>query len=139
MIQEECEARFTLAHNAPIMKHSLAGKLRYLEDEDAAVAIVDGTYEIPLELDKATKFIFQEVREIGRKTKCGEGHEITITTEDFQRFWKRVSVWTTSSLSSILYGHYKAAVNSHPVNKISANGRYIGQPKQLTYWCQNTV
>ena len=48
------------AHNAPIMKHSLAGKLRYLEDEDVARAIVDGTYEIPPELDEATKFILQE-------------------------------------------------------------------------------
>ena len=43
VVQEECEARFTLAHNAPIMKISLAGKLRYLEDEDVARAIVDGT------------------------------------------------------------------------------------------------
>ena len=50
MVQEDCEARFTLAHNTPIMKHSLAGKLRYLEDEDVARAVVDGTYEIPPEL-----------------------------------------------------------------------------------------
>ena len=71
VVQEECEARFTLAHNAPIMKHSLAGKLRYLEDEDVARAIVDGTYEIPPELDKATKFILQEIGEVGRKTKFG--------------------------------------------------------------------
>ena len=27
------------------MKHLLAGKLRYLEDEDVAKAIVDGTYD----------------------------------------------------------------------------------------------
>ena len=40
IVQEECEARVTLAHNAPTMKHSLAGKLRYLEDKDAVRAIV---------------------------------------------------------------------------------------------------
>ena len=67
VVQEECEARFTLAHNAPIMTHSLAGKLRYLEDEDAARVIVDGTYGIPPKLDKPTKFILQEIGEMGRK------------------------------------------------------------------------
>ena len=61
VVQEECETRFTFAHNAPTMKHSLAWKLRYLEDEDIARAIVDGTYEIPPELDKATKYILQEI------------------------------------------------------------------------------
>ena len=67
--QEECDLRFTLAHNAPIMKHSLAGKLRYLEDKDVARAIVDGTYEIPPELDKTTKFILQEIGEKGEKNQ----------------------------------------------------------------------
>ena len=66
-----------------------------------ARAIVDGTYEIPPELDEATKFILQEIGDMGRKTKCGDGHEITIITEDFQMFWKRVSEWTTSSPSSV--------------------------------------
>ena len=120
VVQEECETRFTLAHNDPILKHSLAGKLRYLEDEDVARAIVDGTYEISPELDKATKYILQEIGNMGRKTRCGDGHEITITTEDFQTFWKRVSEWTTSSASSMHYGHYKAAVKIEILPKINA-------------------
>ena len=86
VVQEECKSRFTLAHNAPIMKHLLAGKVRYLEDEDIAKAIVDGTYEIPPELDKATKYILQEIGDMGRETRRGEGHEINFTTEDFQTF-----------------------------------------------------
>ena len=99
MVQEEFETRFTLAHNAFIMKHSLAGKLRYLEDEDIARAIVDGTYEIPSKLEEATKYILQEIGKMGKATRNGEEHEIIITTEDFQTFWKRVSEWTTSSPS----------------------------------------
>ena len=91
VVQEEHEARFTLAHNAPITKHSLAEKLRYLEDEDVARVIVDETYEIPPKLDEATEFILQEIGDMGGKTKCGDGHEIIITTGDFQTFWKRVS------------------------------------------------
>ena len=33
VVQEECEVRFNLAHKAPIMKHTLANELGYLEDE----------------------------------------------------------------------------------------------------------
>ena len=58
------------------MKHLLAGKLRYLEDEDIAKAIVDGTYDIPPELDEATKYILREIGNMGRKIRKGEGHEI---------------------------------------------------------------
>ena len=71
VVQEECRSRFTLAHNAPIMKHLLAGKLRYLEDEDVAKAIVDGTYDIPPELDEATKYILQEIGDMGKRTRKG--------------------------------------------------------------------
>ena len=73
------------------MKHLLAGKLRYLEDESIAKAIVDGTCEIPPELDEATKYILREIREIGRVIRKGEGHEITFTTEGFQKFWRKVN------------------------------------------------
>ena len=102
------------------MKHSLAGKIRYLEDGDVARAIVDGTYEIPPELDESTKFTLQEIGEMGRKTKWGKGHEIITTTKDFQMFWKRISEWTASLALSIHYGHYKAAVKSKILSKINA-------------------
>ena len=82
--------------------------------------IVDETYEIPPELDEATKFILQEIGEMGKKTKLCDGHEIIIATEDFQTFWKRVSEWTTSSPSPIHYGHYKAVVKSEILSKNTA-------------------
>ena len=91
-----------------------------MEDEDIARAIVDGTYETPPELDKTTKYILQEIGNMGRKTRSGDGHEIPITTEDFQTFWKRVSEWTTSLPLSIHYGHYKAATKSEILPKINA-------------------
>ena len=49
-----------------------------------------------------------------------EGAEIVITPEDFKGFWKRVSEWTTSSPSSIHYGHYKASVKHEASAKIHA-------------------
>ena len=69
VVQEECETRFAPAHNAPIMKHSLAGKLRYLEDKNIAKAIVDRIYEIPPHLDEATKYILQEIGKMGKNNQ----------------------------------------------------------------------
>ena len=34
------------------------------------------TYEIPPELDEATKYILQEIGKMGREIRNGEGHEI---------------------------------------------------------------
>ena len=54
-IQKQCEYRFTMAHRVPIMKHALGVKLRYLSDEEVARSIIEGTYDIPTDLDNATK------------------------------------------------------------------------------------
>ena len=108
-IQEECEVRFTLAHSAPIMSNLLGEKLRYLSDEDIARQIITGTYEIPVELDPATRMILEEIGRMGVKIVNEEGAEIVITPEDFKLFWRRVNEFTSSSMSGIHYGHYKAA------------------------------
>jgi hypothetical protein len=56
-IQCECEIRFLLAHSAPIMNTLLGERLRYLSDNTIARAITLGTYDIPTNLDPATKLI----------------------------------------------------------------------------------
>ena len=108
-IQSECEARFTLAHSAPIMNNLLGHRLRYLADEEIAYEIITGTYEIPEELDTATKLILEEIGKMGVRMLNGEGKELIITPEDFKLFWKRVNEFTSSSMSGIHYGHHKAA------------------------------
>ena len=57
---------------------------------------------------------------MGREIRNEEEHEIVVTSEDFRIFWKRVSEWTTSSPSSIHYGHYKASVENILSSKIHA-------------------
>ncbi len=108
-IQKECKVRFTLAHSAPIMSHLLGERLRYLSDEEIARQIITGTYNIPDELDDATKIILAEIGRMGLKIINVEGTEIEITPEDFKLFWRRVYKFTFSSMSGIHYGHYKAA------------------------------
>ena len=71
-------------------------------------------------MDEATKYILQEIGNMGKKSRMREGQDIIITADDFRTFWKRVSEWTTSLPSSIHYDHYKVAVKSQHVSKINA-------------------
>ncbi len=54
-IQRESKIHFSLAHIAPIMTTLLGERLRYLSDEALARSIIMGTYEIPSDMDPATK------------------------------------------------------------------------------------
>ncbi len=109
-IQRECEVRFLLAHSAPIMKTLLGERLRYLSNEALARSIILGTYDIPSNMDPATKLILEEIGKLGVKIVNKEGHDIIITPEDFKCFWQKVNKFTSSSMSGVHYGHYKAAI-----------------------------
>ena len=86
VVQEGCEVRFSLAHRAPIMKHTLAKKLRYLEDEKIAKATTEETYEVPTDLDEPIKYVFEEIGKMGMNIINEEREEIVITPDDFKRF-----------------------------------------------------
>ncbi len=92
------------------MKTHLGERLRYLSDETLARSIITGTYVFPAEMDPATKLILEEIGKLGMKLVNGEGNKIIITPEDFKCFWKKVNKFTSSSMSGVHYGHYKAAI-----------------------------
>ncbi len=95
-IQQECKIQLSLAHSAPIMTTLLRERLRYLSDEALARAIIIGTYEIPSDMDPATKLILEEIRQFGIKLINGKGTKIIITPEDFQQFWTKVREFMSS-------------------------------------------
>jgi len=86
------------------MNSLLGEKLRYLSDEALAKAIITGTCENPNDLDPAIAMILKEIGKLGMKIVNGE------TPEDFKQFWTKVNEFTSSSLSGVHYGHYKAAI-----------------------------
>ena len=69
-----------------------------------------GTFKIPYDMDPATRLILKEIGRLGIKLVNGEGNEIIITPEDFKHFWRKVTEFTSSSMSGVHYGHYKAAI-----------------------------
>ncbi len=75
-----------LAHSAPIMKTLLGKRLRYLSNEALARSIILGTYNIPFDMDPATKSILEEIGKLGVKIVNREGHDIIIMPEDFKQF-----------------------------------------------------
>ncbi len=48
-----------------------------------ARSIIAGTYDIPSDMDPATKLILKEIGKLGMKIVNGKGSEIIITPEDF--------------------------------------------------------
>ena len=112
---EENEYRFQLAADAPISKTRLLEQLGYLADTEVAQQIIEGTFEIPDEIDDATALVLEEIGRIGVQMTNGE-ITLTITPEEFQYFWKRIKEGTASSYSGIHYGHYKAAAHSDKIS-----------------------
>jgi hypothetical protein len=102
------------------MKTLLGERLRYLANEALARSIILGTYNIPSDMDPATKLILEEIGKLGVKIVNGEGHGIIITPEDFKRFWQKVSKFTSSSMSRVHYGHYKAAIQDETSSEVLA-------------------
>ena len=68
------------------MKHALGKKLRYLEDDETVKAITEGTYDILTDLDEPTKYILEEIGNMGMNIRHEECAEIIITPEDFKGF-----------------------------------------------------
>ncbi len=105
-----------MAHSAPIMTSLLGERLRYLMDESLAKSIIMGTYEIPSDLDPATKLILEEISRLGMKIVNGEESKIVITPEDFKCFWQKVNKFTSLSKSGVNYGYYKMAIQDNIIS-----------------------
>ncbi len=79
-----------------------------------------GTYDIPSDLDLATKLILEEIGKLGVKIVNGEGNKIIITPDNFKQFWGKVNKFTPSSMSGVHYGHYNVATQDETSSEVLA-------------------
>ncbi len=114
-IQRKCKVLFSLAHSAPVMKTLLGERLPYLSDESLARSIIMGTYVIPSDM-----VILEEIGKLGVKIVNGKGNKIIITPDEFEHFWSKVNKFTSSSMSGVHYGHYKAAIHNKMSTEVLA-------------------
>jgi len=64
--------------------------------------------------------ILKEIGKLGMKIVNGDNNALIITPADFKQFWKKVNKFTSSSMSGVHYGHYKAAIQDpHNTNVLA--------------------
>ncbi len=94
MEQYPPKKRFYLAEEAPMCSGPLRGSFGYNAVSPIAKMILDGTFEYPPDLDKATKEILQEcarIRLLVPKDSVGTG----VTKEDWHNHWGRTKEETS--------------------------------------------
>jgi hypothetical protein len=114
-----CSARFRLTEDTPPMTEPLRSELGYLGITAAARQILAGTYVPPPGVDTITR---QFLSALKASAPLDPANRISceITRQDFQQHWRRAKERTSSSLSGLHYGHYKAAATSNYLSEIHA-------------------
>jgi hypothetical protein len=102
---------FHLTYSAPCYRGQLFDNLGSMGDTECLQQILEGAYDYPSNTDIWTKKILQEAQHTFSRMS-GEEIAITISTADFQQYWRRVDERTSSSFSDVTFSHYKA-VASH--------------------------
>jgi len=110
-IQTVTEKRFDLSMSAPITMSSLRNRLGFLSDTDFANSLLAGEVHIPGDVDDVTTIVLEEIIRLFGLLR--EGHTVVdLTADHFRYFWRRFKEKTSSSISGVHAGHYKAATYS---------------------------
>ena len=115
-IQQVTEKRFLLAHSANVTGTSLVEKLGYLSDTEFAEEFLSGNTPVPDDVDDTTTMVLNEIARLGLEMRTSKGTEFVITAAQFKWYWRQVKERTSSSVSGVHFGHYKAAIQSDKVS-----------------------
>jgi len=118
-IMQNNEKCFSLTENSPPMIEPLQSKLGFLADTDAARCILNGTYVCPPGVGECTKEFLQSLKVLEPR-ELEDLIPMTVSKEDYQRHWRRSREKTSSSMSGLHFGHWKAAAESDLLSEIHA-------------------
>ena len=118
-IMENNENRFRLTENTPPMNEPLLSNLGFLSDTDAAKRILNGTYICPEGVDAYTKNFIASLQ-ITAPIDPADFIPNTVSLQDYQVHWKWSKECTSSSISGLHFGHWKAAAESNFLSKLHA-------------------
>jgi hypothetical protein len=119
-IQKVTEKRFELANNAPAQASSLQEKVGFCASTTFAKELLQGKAPIPLDVDKTTTELITEMQRLWTRLEPLHGHS-EITPRIYQHYWGGVNENTSSALSKIHFGHWKAWRNSKELTKLACS------------------
>lgn len=108
VVREMTQDRFTMADSSPLCNGSLGEQLGYLADTDTARSILEGTFVPSGNLTDSTVLVLEEISNITAGIMRGQV-KLTLTAEEFSRYWRTVKEATSSSWSKIHFSHYRVA------------------------------
>ena len=103
--------QFYLAEQSTICKGSLRGDFGYTALSPTATKVLKGTYEYPEGFDSATQKILEECAQI-RQTVPKRSVSTIIRRQEWEKRCKQSKEDTSSSMSGLHFGHYKAGAQS---------------------------
>ena len=110
-IQEASRERFTLACEAPIQRSSIKNKAGTCAETDYARQLLTKEVDIPQDTDEATNHLLEEMADLWERM-CDKHIRPAITERDYKGHWRRMKESTSSALSRIHMGHWKASYNA---------------------------
>jgi len=117
MIMANNAARFRLTEDTPPMTEPLLSDLGYLADTEAAAQILDGTYVSPPGTDTFTRD-FLEALQRSPMSAGDNTIDTSFTRDDFRDYWKKSKERTSSSISTLHFGHYKAVYRNDTLSEM---------------------
>ena len=105
--------RYTRCHSSPFYEEPLLSALGVLADTEAAEQILQGTFEIPPELDPHTKAIIGLLQR-PPPTKCLDITAFHLTADKIAKAWKRRRPNTQGEPAGLSFPHHIVGVY-HPI------------------------
>lgn len=113
------QSRYHLAEEAPICQGNLRRKFGYNSESIAARQVLNGTYEFEDDFHEATRRICEAVADF-REIVPEDSVDHIITREIWQKKWKRKKEETSSSVSTLHFGHYISGAHSDTISDFHA-------------------
>jgi hypothetical protein len=137
VVREETQERFSAAASSSFCQGQLSAELGYVSNTDTAVSILCGEYKCPDTCSDSTVLSIEEIKRIS--SIVGQGAlRLALTSDKFKEYWNKAYEYTSSSRSSVHFGHYKVAARvdkfaSYFAQKIGFIAR-TGSPPTPSWW-----
>jgi hypothetical protein len=119
-IQQVTNKWFGLANSVPANSLSLRNTVRFCALTTFAMDLLKGNVLIPRDTNSATTFLIWEMQLLWVKLQPLHG-QTELTPEIYQYYWGKVNKRTSSALSTIHFGLWKAVQQSPKLTKLACS------------------